>query len=1180
MERKWTSEQRDAIYARGGTLLVSAAAGSGKTAVLVERVIGLITDPNHPCDADRLLVVTFTNAAAAEMRERISQRLSDMISQNPLDFNLQRQQMLLQNGHISTIHSFCLDLLREHFEKLDIPPDFRVADQNESEIIRSEVLSDILEKMYAEGGEAFLELSRVLSTGRGDKALSDTVLRLYDFMRSLDDADGFLKSAAAMYDETKPVENSVWGRIAIEYTKAALGSALNAHRRALLKIHGDPQLDKAYGPAFESDIAGIERLIEKAESGDWDGLCSAVSGFSFERLGALRKFGDEALKEELKAQRDSLKKLLSELSSGVLCSSAADFKSDMRRLRPLVECMCDILKKLDREFFKEKLSRGILDFSDLEQLTLKLLIKREDGKVVFTNTAREIASRFDEILVDEYQDTNPAQDMIFRAVSRNETNLFMVGDVKQSIYSFRQARPELFTGMSERCTPFDGVNFPARIILGRNFRSRKGVTDAVNFTFEKLMSKELGGVDYGENEKLTPAATYFERGGADFAIHLIDAGEYDGDEDGAEIEARHIAREIKRLIAEGFTVQGEKGPRKVTYRDFSILLRSMEGRAQKYVRVLENEGIPVYADIASGYLGAYEVMVALSLLRIIDNPLQDVPLVSVLLSPVFGFTPDDIALVRLKAKDKSLYLALLEFAKEDTRFDGFLRLLDRLRTLAAVLPADRLILRIYDETGMLNIFEAMPNGEMRHANLRLLLDYARAYESAGWRGLSGFMNFIDRVDRQNSDIAPASSISENADVVRIMSIHKSKGLEFPICFLGGLSKRFNNEDIQKPVLFHPYCGLGSMVRDNRLNCRFTTLPREAARIEIQKSSLSEEMRVLYVAMTRAKEKLYAVMTLKNAETALRRAASIMRSGEKVSYFEAMSAQCPAELLLAAALVHPSCGKLRSLAGVYDAPVKDSGGIWEFEWIDARSLVSADSANEKADNEIYKTAETERLKNEIKARIEYKYPYENLLKLPTKVSVSELTEKQGTDFSAENVRPSFLEGEGLSPAEKGTALHAFMQYCRLDALRSESGAAEEVERLVEEKFILPEQGAAVDTAKAAAFGSSPVYKRICAAKKLWREFRFNIEVPANEIYEEAADTDAKILLQGMADLVFEEDGGAVILDYKTDRVSSPEALIERYSGQLNSYARAVQEILGVPVKEKIIYSFQLEREIRV
>lgn len=1180
MEREWTEQQKNAIEARGGTLLVSAAAGSGKTAVLVERLIRLITDRKNPCDADRLLVVTFTSAAASEMRERTAKRLSDMIAENPLDLNLQRQQMLLQNAHISTIHAFCLDILRENFEKLDIPPDFRIADQNEGEILRQDILNDILEEKYAqsESGGAFYELSRILSSSRGDATLVETILRLYDFMRSLDDPDGWIKNMLNMYDLKKPVCETVWGKIALGHAESAFKSALKSQRQALLKIYSDEKLSKAYAPAFESDVTGIENLLAKVRNGEWDGLVSAVSNFSFERLGTLRKFDDDALKEEVKSARDGVKKMLSNLSKGILCCTKEEFAQDIKILRPVAQSLAEIVKELDRRFFAEKLSRGILDFSDLEQLALKLLVKRTPDGFEFTDSAKEISQRFDEVLVDEYQDTNPAQDMIFRAVSKNDGNLFMVGDVKQSIYSFRQAMPDIFIDRAKRCAPYGG-GYPAKVILGRNFRSRKGVTDAVNFIFGRLMTKTLGGIDYGKDDELVAGAKYFERGGADFAVHIIDASENDGG-DNNELEARHIAREIKELVREGFTVQGESGPRPVSYRDFCILLRSMSGRADKFKRALDEENVPAYADIASGYLDAYEVMVMMSLLRILDNPLQDIPLVSVLLSPVFGFTPDDVAQIRIKSRKENLYLAMVDMSREgDARFDEFIGMLDRLRTLAAVLPADRLILRIYDETGFLNVFEAMQGGELRRANLRLLLDYARVYESAGYRGLAGFVRFIDRIVKQKSDLAPASAISETADVVRIMSIHKSKGLEFPICFLADLSKQFNRVDSQRPALFHPSCGFGSIIRDERLNCRYTTLPKEAVKLEAQKSMLSEEMRVLYVAMTRAKERLYAVATLSNPENSIAKAASMpLDENSKISTYEAMSAQSPADWLLAAALRHPSSGELRKTAGFNDLKTLEDESMWEIKIVKAEDAEVSEEAEKSAI--IPDDFKTEELKKKIEEKLKFSYPHEKLSEIPSKVSVSEITHDEPLAFSAERVRPSFLDGEKLTPAEKGTALHAFMQYADFGAIKDIDGVKSEIERLVRGQFILPRQGESVDAAKVVKFTETEIYEQILKAEKVWREFRFNLEIPAEEIYENAAGTGQKILLQGMADLVIENESGVFLLDYKTDRVKSAGELKKRYGVQLKCYERAVREILGREAAGKYIYSFHLGSTIEI
>ncbi len=1186
MERSWTAEQKSAIEARGGSLLVSAAAGSGKTAVLVERLLRLITGENG-CDADRLLVVTFTNAAAAELKERVSRRLAESIAQNPLDQNLQRQQMLLQNAHISTIHSFCLDLLRAHFEALDLPPDFRIADENEGELLRGEVLDDLFEECYAAarrgGDDAFARLSALFSTGRGDAALAETVLRLHDFVRSLDAPEGFLDTTAAMY-APRAAGESVWGRAALAHAAQVFAGAARAERAVLARLDGDEKTAKAYAPAFESDCAAFASAERAARAGNWDETVRDAASFSFARLGAARG-GDEALKTEAKAVRDASKKALEKLLGGVLCCTEEEFGRDLAAQRPLVARVTALVRELDARFSREKRAKGLLDFSDLEQLALKLLARREAGGLVFTQVAQALSERFAEVLVDEFQDVSPVQDGIFRAVSDGGRKLFLVGDVKQSIYGFRQARPELFLARRNACAPYGAGRFPAKIILGRNFRSREGVTEAVNFVFGRLMTRELGGVDYGPEEELVPGAAYFPREGPDFALHVLDRG--DGgegeaeDESAAELEARHIAGEIARKMAQGFPVQGENGPRPAEYRDFCILLRSMQGRAEIYLRALEAAGIPAYAQMQNGYLGAYEVNVMLSLLRILDNPLQDIPLLSVLLSPVFGFTPDDAALLRIRSRRGSLYLSLLALSKGgDARFDAFLATLSHLRALAAVLPADRLILRIYDETGFLDVFTAMPGGELREANLRLLLDYARSYEAAGYRGLAGFLRFIDRVSERRSDLSPASAIPESADVVRVMSIHKSKGLEFPVVFLAGCAKRFNNEDAQRTALFHPSCGYGSMALDEALGCRTTTLPREAVKLELTRSMLSEEMRVLYVAMTRAKEFLCAVETPSRLEPTLRSAAAMAAAAGngKVPAFEAMAAQSPGEWLLAAALLHPSGGALRARAGFGLPAAPLEAGQWELCVLTADEVPAAAPAP-GAQSATAPAGETEEaLRARLTRQMSGTYPHEGLAAVPSKVSVSELAE--AGIFRAEQVRPAFLAGAELTAAEAGTALHAFLQYAQLSALRTREGAEAELARLESGRFLLPEQARAVEIGRVLHFSQTPLFSRLLRAQRLWREFRFNFELPAEEVFPQARGVREPVLLQGMADLVFLEDGKAVLLDYKTDHVKAPDELAARYRAQLALYARAVREILGCEVAAKYLYSFALGREIEV
>ena len=1184
--RNWTNEQKQAIDARGGTLLVSAAAGSGKTAVLVERVISLITDDKKPCDANKLLVATFTNAAAAEMRERLSYRISELISQNPADRNLARQQILLQNSHISTIHSFCLDLIRENFEKLDISPDFRISDENEIKVLRQDVLTELLEEKYAaelnlaKTGR-FLELAGMLGAGRDDKTLEDIVLRLYGFLRSLADPEDWLDKMLRMYNPGNSVGATLWGQAAIAYIKVALEGAKHILEDGLNIINNFELLQKAYLGAFSSDLRQIASACELAQAGDWASIYTAVNSIVFERLGSPRGFEEVQIKEDVKAKRDDVKDIIKKLLKGILSFSEEDFQSDLKQIYPLTECLFTLVTELDKRMFIKKQEKNILDFGDLEQLALRLLTEKTDNGLKPSAAAKSISARFDEVLVDEYQDTNPAQDAIFAAVSKGGRNLFMVGDVKQSIYRFRQASPGLFIDKKDRFSPFNEGVFPAKIILGRNFRSRRGITDAINFVFTQLMSRQFGEIEYDADEQLIPAAVFPEHDGADFALHIVDTSDYDENEDKYTLEARHIAGIIKKLMGEGYTVSGEDGSRKVTYRDFCILLRSSSGRAEGYARELTLSGIPVYTDMAGGYLGSYEVAVMLSLLRIIDNPLQDVALLSVMLSPIFGFSPEDMAKIRIKNRKGGLYLALVAYASElGGRFANFLEQLNNLRRLAGVLPADKLILRIFNETGFLNICQAMPSGNARRANLRLLLEYARNYEAAGYKGLDGFLRFIERIGEQKGDLAPASVVSEAANVVRIMSIHKSKGLEFPVCIIADLAKRFNKEDLTHNALFHPVYGFGPIVRDIKLNCRYTTLAREVVRMETEKSSLAEEMRVLYVAMTRAKEKLYCIMTMQNPEGVIKKAASIIREDEtRLDAFRAAQAQSFAHWLLACSFRHPDCGLLRSTAGLSENCVIKNNSHWELVISKAISA-SYDEASFEENSETISLEGIDIIMTELQRRIDFVYPQGLLSKIPSKVAVSAIAEKSAaTDFAYSPNRPMFLSSGTLTSAQAGTALHAFMQYAKLEKASTIANIELEINRLLNDKFLLKEEGAAINRQKVLRYINSEIFNRITNANKVWKEFRFNTSIAAVEIDSRAENFSETVVLQGMADIVFEENGEYFILDYKTDNATVEELRI-RYTKQLEIYDRSVSEIMGKKVKEIYIYGFKEDILIKI
>lgn len=1175
MARIWTKAQQDAISAREGTLLVSAAAGSGKTAVLVQRVIERLTDPVHPCDADRLLVVTFTNAAAAEMRQRIATAIERMLEKDPGNARLQRQQILLPQAHISTIHSFCSELIREHFYQLGISPDFRISDSNEMDLLREEAMQQVMEQLYEQGDEAFTRLSDCFSNGRDDSRLFSIINTLYDFVRSHPFPERWLQEKAAMYSPEGDAASTAWGQTVMKYAVSAVDYCISLTQNALHLMEQDAALDAAYRPAFSSDLAGLLKLKQAASTGAWDDLSARTHGFIFQKLKAVRGYKEDPLKGKITGNRDAVKKTLEKLGK-LFFSNDAQCLEDIRSMAPLVEQLLAAVQRFGEVLDECKASRRIADFGDLEHWALRLLVRPTKAGFVCTEVAEQLCKRFDEVMVDEYQDTNEAQDMIFRAVSRQEKNLFMVGDVKQSIYRFRQAMPEIFLRRKEAYPAYDSKSnqYPARVILDKNFRSRTGVTDAVNFVFHQLMSRQMGEMEYTREEELVAGAVYPPREIPDASLHILDLSQ-SGEEDMDVAEARHIASVIARMIGEGFLVTEDGRQRPVTYRDFCILIRNANNHACVYAKELQQHGIPAWSDTAGTFFGTPEIAVMLSFLRVIDNPVQDIPLLSVLMSPIFGFTPDSLSEIRRCREDGPLYFALKQKAEEgEPACQDFLHQMEEYRRLAANLSADRLINHLYEHTGYLAVVQAMPEGELRLANLRLLLDYARTYEQSGFKGLSGFIRFIDRLEQQKSDLAPASVLSESANVVRVMSIHRSKGLEFPVCILANCSRQFNKDHGE--ILLHPTLGVGMKLWDETLTRRYSTMPREAVALEIERAGMSEELRVLYVAMTRAKENLIMITSLKNPVRTLGKLAAQLAEGPAISPYVVRSASCFSDWLLSCALRHPSGAPLRELAGALPGIMLTEGCDWEIQMVYLEQ-----EQPEPAGQTLETTAEFDTaFYEELCRRLEYQYPYRELTNVPVKAAASELAGRQAQKDYAFSSRPAFMESQGMTAAEKGTALHAFIQFA--DYSKAAVDPHQELARLVQKGFLTGEQAKAVDLRKVSQFFFSELMNRMLTSPRLLREYRFTVTIPAGQLQPDLPieQQEEPVLLQGALDCAFEEDGAWVLVDYKTDRVKTADELKARYAQQLDLYARALTRCTELPVKERILYSFSLNQEIRL
>ncbi len=1166
MARQWTEAQTDAIRARGGSLLVSAAAGSGKTAVLVERVLERLTDPEHPTAADRLLVVTFTRAAASEMSARISRQLSLLLEKNPRDVHLQRQQLLMARAHISTIHSFCSDLVREFFYKLDISPDFRILDDSEMAVLRADAVEEVLEDYYGRGDADFLELIDAFAAGRDDSRITRTIDTLYDFVRSHPFPERWLREKAAAYRDVTDPGATMWGETVFSFAEQAAEYALSLTEHALRLLGEAPELEAAYRDGFASDKAGLLALLEAFRARDWGASVFRCSSFSFARLKAVRGFSEDPVKVRAAAARDEVKAVVKRLA-GLFSSSKDECVSDIGRLAPLVGKLFEVTQAYARALDAKKAERRAADFGDLEHWTLRLLWQDGEDGPSLTPEAAEIAARFDEVMVDEYQDTNEAQDMIFRAVSRREENLFVVGDVKQSIYGFRQAMPQIFLRRRASFPPYDREKdeYPASVTLDRNFRSREGIADAVNFVFRQLMSRETGDLDYGGLEELVPAAVFPSGGEPAVELELLDLADAEEDEALAVQESRRIAA-ILLEKKETFRVYENGEERPLRWSDVCVLLRSANRFAYEYARELQRAGIPARADAAGGFFAAREVMLALSFLRCIDNPLLDIPLAAVLTSPVYGFTPDDLARIRLADRSAPLYLAVRRAAEKNEALAAFLRELAELRGLAAALPSNRLLAELYDRTSLPEIAEAMRGGELRLANLRLLLEYAGKYEESGHGGLSGFLRFLDRLERKKADLAAAQTPGDLGDAVRIMSVHRSKGLEFPVCFLAGCSRRFNKE--RGEVLLHPELGLGIRLPDRETGVRYDVLPRQAAALELDRDEMSEELRVLYVAMTRPKQKLILLAGVKDASKALARLVPRLREEEKLPPYTVRTCSSIADWLLLCALRHPSGGELRDRAGALPGLVLPAEEPWLVRVTRPEPVQNA-CAEEKAPE----PPDAEALRR-LRERLSWRYPGEALVGVPSKAAASDLAERALRREHWASSRPAFLGKGGLTPAERGTALHQYLQFA--DWEKAAADPAAELLRLETKRYLTAEQAAAVDLARVKRFFASKLAKRIFSSPRVLREYRFTCEIPASRVKPELTGPDAArpIVLQGVVDCAFVENGALVVLDFKTDRVPDGAALLSRYGGQLALYREALTQCLSLPVSECVLYSFHL------
>lgn len=1167
-ERSWTRDQRNAFEARGGTLLVSAAAGSGKTAVLVERVLESICDEQHPVPVDRLLIATFTKAAAAEMRERIGKALSDRLQSEPNNHYLIRQKLLLPAADICTIDSFCNALVRENYHKLGISPDYRLVQGSELDVLRNEAAGNAVEQMYAEKNPAFHALAELFVSGRSDASLIENILRLYDYAQSYPFPEEWLLGVAKMHDPNGLPQDTLFGEILLSELRDSLLFAASLCDSALRGMESYEDLYEKYSPAFLSDKAYAEHVSALVELKKWDEIKNALENITFEKLKpAPKAYKDMPIKTHCSEIRKAVKSVF-EKAAVLLPATEAEYKQDAESLAPIIGALCTCVLRFKEELSKLKQAENALDFSDAAHLALSLLVEKKNGEICRTPLADELSEKYEAILLDEYQDTNEAQDMLFSALSRNGGNLFMVGDVKQSIYRFRMAMPEIFLRKRDKLPLYENENYPAKIILDRNFRSRKGVTDCINFVFRQVMSAKLGDVEYTDEEALRCAAAYPEKSAPEAELHILDMAGMAGA--AREEEGAYIAEQIALLMQSGMTVKGENGERPLQYRDICILFRSLGANARACADALSARSIPSFLQKSGGFFQNSEISVMLSLLKILDNPLQDVPLLSVLLSPIYGFSPDDIAELRIASPKGSLYHAVLSSDSERARH--FLSEYRAMRRLSTAVTADSLLRTLYARTAYPYVVRAMENGEGRYLNLMLLLQYASDYEATGRTGLAGFIRYIEKIQKSKSDLSAAAEVSESADVVRMMTIHKSKGLEFPVVILANCGGKINKSSASGNLLIHPKTGVGMLCKDDSTFRKFPTVPYAASKAAILTSDMSEELRVLYVAMTRAREKLVLTGCYANAQKRLAALYAETAFSERISPAFLRDSTYYLDILASAFLRHKDANALRDFAGAEGIKILPSDSSMRFTVVTSSVLKDTETARTAS------ALPSRKILDLIAERVTYEYPYAALSPFVTKKAASEFSPAaETTDFFA-SARPAFLSKGHLTPAERGTAAHAFLELCEFSAAAENIEA--ELSRLLSENKLTKEQGKALETEKLQRFFKSGLYRRIALSARVQREFEFTIAVPLSETEAQIDPlcADEKIIVQGKMDCVFFENGEAVIVDYKTDKNADPEALRARYRSQLKIYKRAAEEVFGCRVKETVLFAISTGESI--
>ena len=1212
-EVKWTNEQLQAIQEKDSNILVAAAAGSGKTAVLVERIIHKIID--EQMDIDKILVVTFTNAAASEMRERILEAIYKKLEENPENVHLQRQIILLNKASICTIHSFCLDVIHNHFYEIDLPSNFKIADTAEIDLLKQEVLDDLFEQKYTENDKNFIELLENYTNYRGDEALQELVLKIYKFIQSSPFPIKWLQEKLELLKiEDKDISQTIWGKLIIQAVEDDIQESIMQLETVKSKMALYPEMTKFYQKICEDLI--IIKDLQNYNS--WDELYIKLLNFNFSKWPVDKKVTND-LKEDSKEIRDKVKKHIKEKTAKLLSCPQEQAVKDLKIITPILEKLANLVTEFTKNFAEKKKEKNCIDFNDIEHFALKILLDENNNP---TEVAKKYKEKFEEFAIDEYQDSNLVQEAILTSISKGN-NIFMVGDVKQSIYKFRQARPELFLQKydeyknKEEKTQEDNL----KIQLFRNFRSRQNILNITNLVFESIMSKELGDIHYNENEYLNYGANYPEpeeiKNYAGIAeLDIIDLKEdesitaFEGEEDEEEqerveddvLEAKFVANKIQELLNSNYMVFDKKqGYRKIRPKDIVILLRATSNLSPIYEKELSDLELPVFSDTSGTYLDTVEIQTILSVLKIIDNPLQDIPLVVVLRSSICNFTDNDLITIRLTDRNCNFYEALIKTrlicdGDLKNKIESFLEKLEKWKSISQYMPLDEFIWQIYLDTGYYQYVGLLPNGAMRQANLKTLFEKAKQYEKASFKGLFNFIQFIDKLKKQNGDLASAKLIGENEDVIRIMSIHKSKGLEFPVVFLCNSHKKFNMQDLNDNILLHQDIGFGPTIMDTTRKIKYSSIAKDAIKLKMKQETLSEEQRILYVALTRAKEKLYITGRSKDFTK------YVQDKNKVLEMYESENIKLDAKLMKKANsyLDWIMCvylfnqgrtitlkGEQYKLSDIITLNVSNKKDL--LKTLAKEEVVEQIDLKEKIGQILKNKSDEENKKSEqaLKELLEWKYDYIVDTTLPTKSSVTKIKQEKIKleeilkGIESEEVEykksytPKFMqEDKKISSAEKGTLVHLCIQ--RLDERKDYElkDIQNMILNLVEKEIITQNEADAIDVNLIYQYTKSQLFEELRKAKEVHKEQPFYINIPAKDVVSEAENSKKNILVQGIIDLYYiDKNDNLVLIDFKTDYISNEpnakEKILEKYKVQLEIYKTALEQALGRKVNKTAI-----------